>query len=208
MVLKKENPGYIMNALLGSVLMTASALVVEGLATVEEIDRAYMRGFKSPMGPFGIMDMIGLGLVSSQSSQAEADSERPKLQAKIAAYFRSFVARGDLGTQSGKGFYAYPAPAFQAADFLSYSQDDSAIFDALASALIRSGVLIALKDVADPEDIDRTWMVATSQATGPFGLLASMGAGKFLEISQKTQEQFGLLSAEQYGLIEAYVKQH
>ena len=207
MVLKKENPGYIMNALLGSVLMTASALVVEGLATVEEIDRAYMRGFKSPMGPFGIMDMIGLGLVSSQSNQAEAGSERPELQAKIAAHFRSFVERGDLGTQSGKGFYTYPAPAFQAAEFLSYTEDDSAIFDALAAALIRSGVMIALKDVADPEDIDRTWMVGTAQEAGSFGLLASMGVDKFLEISQKAQEQFGMLSAEQYALVETYVKQ-
>jgi len=208
MVLKKENPGYIMNALLGSVLMTASALVVEGLATVEEIDRAYMRRFKSPMGPFGIMDMIGLGLVSSQSNQAEADSERPNLQAKIAAYFRSFVERGDLGTQSGKGFYTYPAPTYQAADFLNYTEDDSAIFEALATALIRGGVLIALKDVADPEDIDRTWMVATSQEVGSFGLLASMGVDKFLEISQKAREQFGLLSAEQFELIKTYVKQH
>jgi 3-hydroxyacyl-CoA dehydrogenase len=207
MVLKKENPGYIMNALLASVLMRACALVVEGVASVEEVDRTYMRHLKSPMGPFGIMDMIGLGLVSGQTKETEGGAELPDLQRKIAAYLRSFVERGDLGTQSGKGFYTYPAPAYQAADFLNYGEDDSDIFDTLVSPLIRSGVLIASKDVADPEDIDRTWMIATNQSAGPFGLLASMGVDKFLQVSQKTQDKFGLFTAEQNELIETYVKQ-
>ena len=207
MVLKKENPGYIMNALLASVLMRACALVVEGVATVKEVDRTYMRQLKSPMGPFGVMDMIGLGLVSGQTKEAESGAEQSKLQAKIAAYLRSFVERGDLGAQSGKGFYTYPAPAYQAAEFLNYPEDDAEIFDALVSPLIRSGVLIALKDVADPGDIDRTWMVATNQAAGPFGLLAAMGVDKFLRVSQKTQDKLGLLTAEQNALIEKYVKQ-
>jgi 3-hydroxybutyryl-CoA dehydrogenase len=207
MVLKKENPGYIMNALLASVLMRACALVVEGVASVEEVDRTYMRHLKSPMGPFGSMDMIGLGLVSGQTKETEGGAELPDLQKKIAAYLRSFVERGDLGTQSGKGFYTYPAPAYQAADFLNYGEDDSDIFDTLVSPLIRSGVLIASKEVADPEDIDRTWMIATNQSAGPFGLLASMGVDKFLQVSQKTQDKFGLFTAEQNELIETYVKQ-
>ena len=207
MVLKKESPGYVMNALLASVLMTATALVVEGLASVEEVDRTYMRRLKSPMGPFGIMDMIGLGLISSQTSQTEGSAEGKMLQAKIAAYFETFVERGDLGMQSGKGFYTYPAPAYQAAEFLGYAEDDSEILDALATALIRSGVLIASKDVADPEDIDRTWMIATNQAAGPFGLLASMGDDNFLDNSKKIQEQFRLVSLEDNGCVETYIKQ-
>jgi 3-hydroxybutyryl-CoA dehydrogenase len=206
MVLNKEHPGYIMNALLASVLMRACALVVEGIASVEEVDRTYMRRLKSPMGPFGIMDMIGLGLVAGQTKETDRGAELPELQKKIVAYLNSFVERGELGMTSGKGFFSYPAPAYQAAGFLSYEDDDSAIHDALVSPLIRSGVLIAIKDVADPEDIDRTWMVATSQEAGPFGLLLSMGVEKFLEVSRDTQTRFGLLTADQNELIENYVK--
>ena len=207
MVLKKENPGYIMNALLASVLMRACALVVEGIATVEEVDRTYMRQLKSPMGPFGIMDMIGLSLVSSQTNETEGGAERPDIQAKIAAYLISFVERGDLGMQSGKGFYTYPAPAYQAAEFLNYAEDDAAIHEALVTPLIQRAMMIALKDVADAEDIDRTWMVATNQESGPFGLLASMGVERFLEVSRNIQSQFGPLPAEQNELIETYIKQ-
>jgi 3-hydroxybutyryl-CoA dehydrogenase len=207
MILKKEHPGYVMNALLASVLMRACALVVEGVATVEEVDRTYMRRLKSPMGPFGIMDMIGLGLVSGQTRETKDGSELPDLQTKIAAFLKSMVERGDLGMQSGKGFYTYPVPAYQAAEFLNYADDDSAIQEALVSPLIRSGVLIALKGVADPEDIDRTWMVATNQEAGPFGLLLSMGVEKFIEVSRDTQTRYGLLTAEENELIENYVKQ-
>jgi 3-hydroxyacyl-CoA dehydrogenase len=68
-------------------------------------------------------------------------------------------------------------------------------------------MMIALKDVADAEDIDRTWMVATNQESGPFGLLASMGVERFLEVSRNIQSQFGPLPAEQNELIETYIKQ-
>jgi 3-hydroxybutyryl-CoA dehydrogenase len=208
MVLKKEHPGYIMNSLLGSVLITASALVVKGVATIEEVDRVYMRRFKSPMGPFGIMDMIGLGLVSSQADKPEEFSGPVELQSRISALFRSYVDRGDLGTQSGKGFYTYPAPAYQAIEFLHDSQDDTVIFLALASALIRSGVLIAQNDVASPEDIDQTWMVGTGQEAGPFALLSSMGVDTFMAVMRESQKQYGLPANEQFGLVESYLAEN
>jgi len=207
-ILKKENPGYVMNALLGPVFMTAAALVVEDVASLEEVDRAYMRKLKSPMGPFGIMDMIGLGLISGQANQTGGNAKLEALQAKIGAYFSSFVERGDLGIQSGKGFYTYPAPAFQAAEFLNYSEDDSMIFHAIVTSLIKAAVLIADKDVADRADIDRTWMVATGQQIGPFGLLHMIGVDDFLAISRKVQEQLHLYLQEDSEIVEAYLKQN
>jgi len=208
MVLKKENPGYVMNALLASVLMTAGALVVEGFATVEDVDRVYMHQLNAPMGPFGIMDMIGLDLISSQTDHAAKNIEWQEQQAKIAAYFQSFVERGHLGMKTGKGFYTYPAPAYQQAEFLHYTDKDSATYHALTMALVRSAVLIAIADVADPEDIDRTWMVATGQETGPFGMLDQIGSADFLDISGKAPKQLRMHSAEENGLVEAYVKQY
>ena len=195
-----------MNALLGPVFMTAAALVVEDVASLEEVDRAYMRKLKSPMGPFGIMDMIGLGLISGQVNQTDENASLAALQAKIGVYFRSFVERGDLGIQSGKGFYTYPAPAFQAAEFLNYSEDDSMIFHAIVTSLIKAAVLIADKDVADHADIDRTWMVATGQEIGPFGLLDRIGVDDFLAISRKVQEQLHLYLQEDSEIVEAYLR--
>jgi 3-hydroxybutyryl-CoA dehydrogenase len=77
----------------------------------------------------------------------------------------------------------------------------------LARALIQSAVLVALKDVAEPEDIDRTWMVGTGLDIGPFGLLKQIGVDNFLAISAKLPEQLKLISTEDKELVEAYVTQ-
>jgi 3-hydroxybutyryl-CoA dehydrogenase len=208
MVLKKENPGYVMNSLLQSILMTANALVVEGVASVEDVDRAYMIHLKAPMGPFGIMDMIGLDLINSAMSQVQDTVWMVEdMKEKIAALFQARVERGEFGMKSGKGFYTYPAPAYQQADFLEETGNESEIYQALAAALVRRAVTIALADVADPEDIDRTWMVGTGIGIGPFGILERMGADEFLDVSRKLHSQITLESVTDNEAIESYVKQ-
>jgi 3-hydroxyacyl-CoA dehydrogenase len=215
-LLKKENPGYVMNSLLWAVNTTANALVVEGLATREAIDRAYMVNLKAPMGPFGIMDMIGLDLISSQMNPGQRISrmnvgvesvQLDKGLTKIAAYFEPFIKRGEFGMKTGKGFYTYPAPAYQQAEFLTSTTADTAIYHALVTALIRSAVLVAQKGISTPEDIDRTWMIATNQRLGPFGLLSKIGIDTFLEISSNTPDRLKLISSEDNSTVETYIRQ-
>ncbi|MFC1776172.1 3-hydroxyacyl-CoA dehydrogenase NAD-binding domain-containing protein [Pseudomonadota bacterium] len=203
LVLKKEHPGYIMNVLLHSMLLTADALVIEGIASREDVDRAYMANLKTPMGPFGIMDMIGLDLIFSQLDKKSPDT----LQARVADYFKPYVKRGEFGMKTGKGFYSYPAPAYQQADFLTSKSPDKAVYHAMVVALIRSAVLIALQEVADPEDIDRTWTIATGQELGPFGLLKTIGTETILDVSSNTEDSLKLLSDEENDLVEAYIRQ-
>jgi 3-hydroxybutyryl-CoA dehydrogenase len=207
MVLKKEYPGYVMNSLLQSILMTANSLVVEGAASVEDVDRAYMVHLKAPMGPFGIMDMIGLDLINSAMSEVQDTVWMVEpMKEKIAALFQSRVERGDFGTKSGKGFYTYPAPAYQQAEFLEETGKESEIYQTIAIAFIRRAVTIALAEVADPEDIDRTWMVGTSIGIGPFGILEQMGADEFLDLSSKLHSQITLESVADNEAVESYVK--
>jgi len=207
MVLKKENPGYVMNSLLQSLLMTANALVVEGAASVEDVDRAYMIHMKAPMGPFGIMDMIGLDLINSAMSQVQDTVWMVEpMKEKIAALFQTRVERGEFGTKSGKGFYTYPAPAYQQADFLEETGNESEIYQTLAIAFVRRAVTIALAEVADPEDIDRTWMVGTGIGIGPFGILERMGTDEFLNLSRKLHSQITLESVTDNEAIDSFVK--
>jgi 3-hydroxyacyl-CoA dehydrogenase len=209
MVLKKENPGYVMNSLLQSILMTANALVVEGNASVEDVDRAYMIHLKAPMGPFGIMDMIGLDLIDSAMSQVQDEfSMEQNMQQKIAALFQTRVERGEFGMKSGKGFYTYPAPDYQQAEFLEETGNESEIYQTLATMFIRRAVTIALADVADPEDIDRTWMVGTGIGIGPFGILEQMGTDEFLANSRKLSSKITLESVTDNEAVESYVKRN
>ena len=50
LVLKKEYPGYVLNAVLGPVMATAMFLVIEGWASCEAVDRAWMRHRSRPWG--------------------------------------------------------------------------------------------------------------------------------------------------------------
>jgi 3-hydroxybutyryl-CoA dehydrogenase len=206
-VLKKEHPGYVMNALLGPVFMTANVLAASGLASREQIDRAYMSHLESPMGPFGIMDMIGLDLIFSQLGKMQENVQLDEFADAVVTYFEPFIEKGSLGMKSGKGFYTYPAPAYQQADFLSSEEPDPEIYHAIASALIGRAALIAHAGIADPEEIDRTWMIGTAQAIGPFGMLQQMGVDNFLAGITKSSKHVTLLSEEEQEIVEAYIKQ-
>jgi 3-hydroxybutyryl-CoA dehydrogenase len=59
-VLHKESHQYVFNAMLGALNTAALKQAVDGVATVEDIDRAWMGVMKTPIGPFGIMDLVGL----------------------------------------------------------------------------------------------------------------------------------------------------
>jgi 3-hydroxyacyl-CoA dehydrogenase len=205
-VLKKEHPGYVMNALLGPVFMTANVLAASGLASREQIDRAYMSHLESPMGPFGIMDMIGLDLIFSQLGKMQENVQLDEFADAVVTYFEPFIEKGSLGMKSGKGFYTYPAPAYQQADFLSSEEPDPEIYHAIASALIGRAALIAHAGIADPEEIDRTWMIGTAQAIGPFGMLQQMGVDNFLAGIAKSSKRVTLLSEEEQEIVEAYIK--
>jgi 3-hydroxyacyl-CoA dehydrogenase len=128
------------------------------------------------------------------------------MKEKIAALFQTRVERGEFGVKSGKGFYTYPSPAYQQADFLEETGKESDIYQALAIAFIRRAVTIALAEVADPEDIDRTWMIGTGIGIGPFGILERMGTDEFLNLSGKLHSQITLESVTDNKSIESYIK--
>jgi len=117
-VLKKESHAYVFNAMLHGVLAAALNLAINGVASVEDIDRAWMGVEEMPRGPFGILDKIGLDTswqIREFWAKALGD---PQLQAQ-ADFLKPYVDKGWLGVKSGRGFYTYPDPAFLQPGFLT-----------------------------------------------------------------------------------------
>lgn len=103
-----ENSGYIFNAMLKSVLKSALQLLDRSVADPQSIDLAWTKATGMPVGPFGIMDQIGLDLMLQTMSNArfvEGDQVWEPLIAKI----EPLVAQGHLGVKTGQGFFKYPA---------------------------------------------------------------------------------------------------
>lgn len=117
--LQRENHNYVFNAMFSAVNREALTLAANGVATVEDIDRAWMGIMEMPIGPFGMMDLVGLDTVWHISDYwARQAFFMPQLK-KNANFVRPYVERGWLGVKNGRGFYTYPNPAFQRPDFIT-----------------------------------------------------------------------------------------
>lgn len=117
--MNREQNGYVMNSMSVPWMTAALALVANDVACPEDVDRIWMISMKTPMGPFGVLDMVGLETAFNISSYWAAAKGDEQLK-RNAAYLKSkFLDHNKLGMPSGEGFYEYPNPAYERPDFLS-----------------------------------------------------------------------------------------
>ena len=114
---RRENFGYVFNALYTAINREALTLVANGITSVTDVDRAWMGIMKMPVGPFGMLDGVGLDTVWDITDYWARQTGDPQTRAN-ADFVRGYLDRGRLGVKSGHGFYQYPDPAYQAPGFL------------------------------------------------------------------------------------------
>jgi 3-hydroxybutyryl-CoA dehydrogenase len=118
---RKESTGFLFNRVWRAIKKECLHLVDDGVASYEDVDRAWMIAVGTPAGPFGLMDIVGLDVVRDiemlyyRASGDVSDAPPQLLLDKIA--------RGELGLKTGKGFYSYPHPAFQTPGWLKGDED-------------------------------------------------------------------------------------
>jgi 3-hydroxybutyryl-CoA dehydrogenase len=117
-LLKKESNGYVFNAMLSALLRAALELAVNDVASVEDVDRAFMGVMKTPVGPFGIMDLVGLDTIWDITNYWAKRAFFARQLRKNANFLKEHVDQGHCGVKSGRGFYTYPDPAFQQPGFV------------------------------------------------------------------------------------------
>ena len=101
----KDRAGFIVNALLFPYLNNAIRIWETGTATMEDIDAAMKGGCNFPMGPFALLDLVGLDTSLAILEALHAEFADPNY-APVPT-LRRLVAAGKLGRKSGEGFYSY-----------------------------------------------------------------------------------------------------
>jgi 3-hydroxybutyryl-CoA dehydrogenase len=106
-VTTKDSPGFIVNRFLIPFENDCIKLLSAGLGTVESIDLAVTKGLRYPMGPFRLLDIVGLDVhravsLSLYNQLRDARFAPPPL-------VDAMIASGQLGRKTGQGFYSYEA---------------------------------------------------------------------------------------------------
>jgi 3-hydroxybutyryl-CoA dehydrogenase len=117
-MLHREHSGYVFNSMLSSLISSALSLASCNIATVEDVDRSWMGVMHTPMGPFGIMDQIGLSTVWTITDYWAKKTGDAQGKAN-ADFLKRYVDKGHLGFKTAQGFYSYPNPAYTDREFLS-----------------------------------------------------------------------------------------
>jgi 3-hydroxybutyryl-CoA dehydrogenase len=104
-VVTKDRPGFIVNRFLIPWENRCIAALESGLGTVESIDAAVTGALGHPMGPFRLLDIVGLDVHQQVATRLYEQLRAPR-------YFpppmvERMVAAGDLGRKTGRGFYTY-----------------------------------------------------------------------------------------------------
>jgi len=106
-VLSRDTPGFVTTRAMAVLVNEAAWMLYEGVATKEDIDISYKLGFHHPMGPFELVDLIGIDTAVS-ILDVLWDGFRDS-RYRVCPLLRTMVAAKKLGRKTGEGFYVYPA---------------------------------------------------------------------------------------------------
>jgi 3-hydroxyacyl-CoA dehydrogenase/enoyl-CoA hydratase/3-hydroxybutyryl-CoA epimerase len=196
-VVVRDSPGFLVNRLLMPYLNEAIRFLQEGAGSVREIDATMGReGFGWPMGPFELMDMLGLDvchhIITYLASQfGERMAEAPLLEA--------LVRSGRLGEKTGGGFYDYPGGRAWGGigELIKSLERDGAdthtssfSVDRIMARFVNEAFLCLGEKVADREDIDTACILGLGMAVslgnrrvpmGPLAYAEHIGLHVFVE---------------------------
>ena len=105
-LVKKDAPGFIVNRLMMVQMLEAIKVYEEGIASMEDIDKAIKGGLNHPMGPFELMDLTGLDINYNVSEYFHHELNQ-ELKHVTPLTLKNMVLAGKLGRKTGEGWYKY-----------------------------------------------------------------------------------------------------
>lgn len=170
-----DAPGFIVNRVNRPFTLEPLRLLRSGASSIEAIDGAIVAaGF--PMGPFALMDLIGIDVnLAAARGLFEASGRPPRF--RPSPIQEELVAAGRLGRKTGEGFYRYVAgkPSGSAPRFSSGSGraggpgiDPATVAERVVLAIVNEAYRALGDGVAGEDDIDRAMRLGANHPFGPF----------------------------------------
>lgn len=101
---KKDSPGFVVNRIMLPHFLEAIKMVEEGVASIEDIDKAVKNGLNYPMGPFELMDLTGIDIAYAITEYFHQELNK-ELKWVAPNLFKSMIRANKLGKKTGGGWY-------------------------------------------------------------------------------------------------------
>jgi 3-hydroxybutyryl-CoA dehydrogenase len=181
---KNRNSRYALNPMLGALTTQSMLMVIEGRYSIEEVDGAWKDANDCLLGPFGIMDMLGLDVIKNSWEGQDKEFRLIEHKEKILNFLSIFIDKNNLGIKTGNGFFNYSSLNV-CNDKYNYEN----IKRDLYIGLIEASLILLSDRVLKKNAINKAWTYGTNLQKGPFDILAEIGIEKFKMYYQKWIEK-------------------
>jgi 3-hydroxybutyryl-CoA dehydrogenase len=187
----KDSPGFIANRLARPFTLESLRMLNDGVADAATIDRVCRIGGGFRMGPFELIDLIGLDVNLSVARSFYAQGGEPE-RWRPSPIQERLVSEGKLGRKSGEGFYLYgdgphrppdpelgvAAPALAEDELAKIDPAAPAILPRLFAQIANEAAFALEEEVGSPADMDTAMRLGFNWPRGPLELTDLIGAGR------------------------------
>jgi len=187
-VVCRDVPGFIVNRVNRPFTLEALRMLESAEAGVEQVDQA-MIGAGYPMGPFALMDLVGIDINYAVARALYEAFDQP-VRFRPSPIQHALVEAGRLGRKAGEGFYLHSGGSAITSERLSEVGVGPAVEGGLPAdeivarielAIINEAYLAAGEGVAEAGDIDRAMKLGANHPHGPFERAGSLGLGAVID---------------------------
>lgn len=182
LIVSKDGPGFIVNRILGPTLGEFNAIYEARLASMDFIDKAAVKDGLFPVGPFMLLDFVGLDVAlhagkTLERAFGEGYAVSPMLQ--------KAVDMGHLGSKVGKGLQDLGE------DFEAQISAEEIMSRVIAVAVNEAAKCVHEEAITSFQDCDIGMRLGTNWSDGPFQLADKVGSSKIVERLKSLQAEHG-----------------
>ena len=200
----KDSPGFIANRLARPFSLESLRMLAEGVADAATIDRVVRLGGGFRMGPFELIDLIGLDVNLSVARSFYSQGGEPE-RWRPSPIQERMVGEGLLGRKGGRGFYAYgdgphrapdpdlgiEAPTVDPAALAKIDPAAETILTRLVAQIANEAAFALEEEVGSPADMDTAMRLGFNWPRGPLELTELLGVGRAAALLEDLRRQHG-----------------
>jgi 3-hydroxybutyryl-CoA dehydrogenase len=205
----RDTPGFVANRLARPFSLESLRMLGDGVADAATIDRVVRLGGGFRMGPFELLDLIGLDVNLTIARSFFAQGGKPE-RWRPSPIQERLVEEGKLGRKSGSGYYEYgegsdrgadpeldiPAPTLDPGHLARIDPAATEILPRLFAQIANETAFALEERIASPQDMDTAMQLGFNWPLGPLGLAGTVGTRRAVELLEALEGEKGAAYAQ------------